>query len=42
VLVPPSTRKTVQVTTVVKASRPPVVGDVYGCGADVPSYLVGS
>ena len=42
VLVPPSTQQTVQVTTVVKASRPPVVGDVYGCGTDVPSYLVGS
>jgi hypothetical protein len=42
VLVPPSTQKTVQVTTVVKASRPPVVGDVYGCGTDVPTYLVAS
>jgi Domain of unknown function (DUF4307) len=42
VLVPPSTQKSVQVTTVVKASRPPVVGDVYGCGTDVPSYLVAS
>lgn len=42
VLVPPSTQKTVQVTTDVKASRPPVVGDVYGCGTDVPSYLVAS
>ena len=42
VLVPPSTQKTVQVITVVKASRPPVVGDVYGCGTDVPSYLVAS
>ena len=42
VLVPPSAQKTVQVTTVVKASRPPVVGDVYGCGTDVPSYLVAS
>jgi hypothetical protein len=42
VLVPPSTEKTVQVTTSVKASRPPVVGDVYGCGTDVPSYLVAS
>jgi hypothetical protein len=42
VLVPPSTQATVQVTTVVKASRPPVVGDVYGCGTDVPSYLVAS
>ena len=42
VLVPPSTQTTVQVTTVVKASRPPVVGDVYGCGTGVPSYLVAS
>src|ERR1700754_5209460 len=42
VLVPPSSQKTVQVTTIVKASRPPVVGDVYGCGTDVPSYLVAS
>lgn len=42
VLVPPSTQKTVQVTTDVKASRRPVVGDVYGCGTDVPSYLVAS
>ncbi|HEX2286596.1 MAG TPA: DUF4307 domain-containing protein [Mycobacterium sp.] len=40
ILVPPSTQEIVQVTTVVKASRPPVVGDVYGCGTDVPSYLV--
>ncbi|MDT5016908.1 MAG: hypothetical protein QOD39_3068 [Mycobacterium sp.] len=39
VLVPASTQATVQVTTVVKASRTPVVGDVYGCGTDVPSYL---
>jgi Domain of unknown function (DUF4307) len=42
VLVVPSTQKTVQVTTIVKTSRPPVVGDVYGCGTDVPSYLVAS
>ncbi|MGX9787444.1 DUF4307 domain-containing protein [Mycobacterium sp. MMS18-G62] len=42
VLVPPSKQATVQVTTLVKASRPPVVGDVYGCGTDVPSYLVAS
>jgi hypothetical protein len=39
-LVPPSTQATVQVTAVVKSSRPPVVGDVYGCGTDVPAYLV--
>jgi hypothetical protein len=42
VLVNPSTQKTVQVTTVVKTSKPPVAGDVYGCGTDVPSYLVSS
>ena len=40
VLVVPSTVATVQVTTIVKTSRPPVVGDVYGCGTDVPAYLV--
>jgi Domain of unknown function (DUF4307) len=40
VLVPPSTQTSVQVTTIVKASRPPVIGDVYGCGFNVPSYLV--
>ena len=42
VLVPPSEQATVQVTTIVKSSRPPVVGDVYGCGTEVPSYLVAS
>jgi hypothetical protein len=42
VLVPPSTQATVQVTSVVKAGGRPVVGDVYGCGTDVPSYLVAS
>lgn len=40
ILVGPSDQKTVQVTAVVKASKPPVVGDVYGCGTNVPSYLV--
>lgn len=40
ILVPPSSQATVQVTAVVKSIRPPVVGDVYGCGIDVPSYLV--
>ncbi len=38
-LVPPSPRSTVQVTTIVKTSKPPAMGDVYGCGTDVPSYL---
>jgi len=40
VLLPPSTQASVQVTTFVKTSRPPVMGDVYGCGLDVPGYLV--
>lgn len=39
VLIEPSDQETVQVTTTVKASRPPVMGDVYGCGVDVPGYL---
>ena len=42
VLVPPSSQDTVNVTTIVKSTRPPVVGDVYGCGTDVPPYLVAS
>ncbi|CDO32369.1 DUF4307 domain-containing protein [Mycolicibacterium porcinum] len=40
ILVPPSEQTVVQVTAEVKSSRPPVIGDVYGCGTDVPSYLV--
>jgi hypothetical protein len=40
VLVPPSSQATVQMTTIVKSTRPPVVGDVYGCGTEVPAYLV--
>jgi Domain of unknown function (DUF4307) len=42
VLVPPSSQSSVNVTTIVKSTRPPVAGDVYGCGTDVPSYLVAS
>jgi hypothetical protein len=42
VLVGPSAQKTVQVTTEVKSGRRPVVGDVYGCGTDIPRYLVTS
>ncbi|GAB7145970.1 hypothetical protein AWC22_06970 [Mycobacterium riyadhense] len=38
-LVPPSNQTTVQVTTTVKSSQPPVMADVYGCGTDVPAYL---
>ncbi len=39
VLVPPSDQATVQVTTTLKSSKPPVMADIYGCGTDVPSYL---
>ncbi len=39
VLVGPSEGRTVQVTTMMKSSKPPVLGDIYGCGADVPGYL---
>lgn len=39
-LVPPSSETTVQVGTTVKSSRPAVIGDIYGCGIDVPDYLV--
>jgi hypothetical protein len=39
VLVGPSEAATIQVTTIVKSSQPPVMGDVYGCGTDVPAYL---
>ncbi|MCV7259692.1 DUF4307 domain-containing protein [Mycobacterium shimoidei] len=39
VLVPPSPESTIQITTIVKSSRPPVMGDIYGCGTDVPGYL---
>jgi hypothetical protein len=42
VLVTPSTQASVQVTTTLKSSRPPVAGDVYGCGLEVPPYLVAS
>jgi hypothetical protein len=39
VLIPPAQTATVQVTTVVKSSKPAVMGDVYGCGTNVPGYL---
>jgi hypothetical protein len=39
VLVPPANQNTVQVTTMLKSSKPPAMADVYGCGADVPAYL---
>jgi len=42
VLVPPSSQDTVNITVTVRSTLPPVVGDVYGCGTDVPGYLVAS
>jgi hypothetical protein len=39
VLVPPSAETTVQVTAIVKSSKPAAVGDIYGCGTNVPGYL---
>jgi hypothetical protein len=39
VLVPPAQTATVQLTTIVKSNKPAVMGDVYGCGTDVPAYL---
>jgi hypothetical protein len=41
-LIPPSDQAAVQVTTTLKTSRPPVMGDVYGCGLNVPAYLIAS
>lgn len=38
-LIEPSEHATVQVKTQVKTSHPPVIGDIYGCGTDVPDYL---
>lgn len=40
ILVPPSTASSVVIDAVVKSTKPPVVGDIYGCGIDVPGYLV--
>lgn len=39
-LIGPADQATVQVDSVVKTSRPPVTGDVYGCGTDIPAYLL--
>lgn len=39
VLIGPSDARTVQVTTIVKSYERPLVGDIYGCGTDVPAYL---
>jgi len=42
ILVGASETKTVQVTTTVKSFRQPFVGDIYGCGIEVPGYLRGA
>lgn len=42
ILVPPSTADSVVIDALVKSTKPPVVGDVYGCGIDVPGYLKAS
>ena len=42
ILVGASQAKTVQVTTTVKSYKRPFVGDIYGCGVDVPGYLLGA
>lgn len=39
VLVGPSDATTIQVTATLKSSKPPMMGDVYGCGTEVPGYL---
>jgi len=39
ILVGPSEAKTVQVTATVKSYRQAVMGDIYGCGTEVPGYL---
>ena len=42
ILVGPAEARTVQVTTTVKSFQRPLVGDIYGCGAEVPAYLLRS
>ena len=39
VYIPPSEASTVRIETVVASSRRAALGDIYGCGADVPDYL---
>lgn len=41
VVVPPSESGTVQIDTVIHTSAQAYMGDVYGCGEDVPAYLNG-
>lgn len=39
IVVGPAEDKTVQVTTTVKTYARSAMGDIYGCGTDVPGYL---
>ena len=39
ILIEPSEAKTVQVNANVTSYRRPFVGDIYGCGTDIPPYL---
>ena len=39
IVVGPAQAKTIQVTTTVPSFRSSYVGDVYGCGTEVPGYL---
>ena len=39
VYIAPSTSQTVEITAPVHTSQPPAMGDLYGCGLNVPEYL---
>ena len=38
-LVPGSSAREISVTSIVRTSQPPAVGDIYGCSTNVPEYL---
>ena len=40
VYIPPGTNSITTIVSTVRTSQPPVASDVYGCGLDVPAYLV--
>ncbi len=40
ILVEPAEAKTITLTAIVKSYQRPYVGDIYGCGTEVPPYLV--
>ncbi len=39
ILVPGSSEREITVTSIVRTSQPPAVGDVYGCSTNIPEYL---